>query len=96
MNTLGIWLHGGEYGEYKGHSASRPIQCLGEILWGYRSFRRRAAMCDFAEDQPTQTMTGAIDVDDKRCVVRGNRFAIPYLAIDLGPDECFKGAVTSR
>jgi len=32
-------------------------------------------------------MAGAVDVDDHRCVIRGQRFSLPRLAIDLGPDH---------
>ena len=30
---------------------------------------------------------GAVDVDDQRCVIRRQRFSLPRVAIDLGPDD---------
>jgi hypothetical protein len=34
-----------------------------------------------------RTDSRGIDVDDQRCVIRGYRFSLPCLAIDLGPDN---------
>jgi hypothetical protein len=42
-------------------------------------------------------MAGAIDVDDQRCMIRGYRFSLPRLAIDLRPyNGVFKRPLTSK
>ena len=53
----------------------------------HRCFRTRVAMRDSAEAQPASNGVPGLSRSMTRCVIRGDRFSLPRLAIDLGPNH---------
>jgi hypothetical protein len=57
-------------------------------VWVIAGFVCARQIRESAENQPAfNGWSGLFEVDDQRAMIRGDRFPLPRLAIDLGPDH---------